>query len=289
MPETLELRVKDKSRLVVELQQLLLAKGGIIKVDGIFGDRTFKAVMKFQSQNSLPVDGIVGPITWKALIKAEETSDVPYKTWGSAPESHIRTVDGTFSMEDSADYLNVEIEAIKAVAKVESSGSGFLSDGRPKILFEGHKFWKQLIKHKINPEEWIHNQYKDVLYRVWTRKYYLGGAKEYTRLNKAKIIHPGAAMESASWGAFQILGLHWDMLGYGSINHFVAEMQRNEGEHLKAFVLYIQKNHLSHWLGKKNWVAFANAYNGPAFRQNNYHTKMKEAYESFVLNKVEPR
>jgi len=40
----------------------------------------------------------------------------------------------------SAKSLNVEVASIKAVAEVESSGDGFLADGKPKILFEPHIF-----------------------------------------------------------------------------------------------------------------------------------------------------
>ncbi|MCC6559800.1 MAG: DUF3380 domain-containing protein, partial [Xanthomonadales bacterium] len=39
-----------------------------------------------------------------------------------------------------SERLEVSVPTLKAVAEVESAGSGFLSDGRPKILFEGHVF-----------------------------------------------------------------------------------------------------------------------------------------------------
>jgi hypothetical protein len=42
----------------------------------------------------------------------------------------------------AAKLLKCDVAAIKAVAEVESSGNGFLSDGRVKILFEGHQFYK---------------------------------------------------------------------------------------------------------------------------------------------------
>lgn len=44
-----------------------------------------------------------------------------------------------------AELLNVEPAVIKAVAEVESNGEGFFN-GKPKILFEPHIFWKQLRK-----------------------------------------------------------------------------------------------------------------------------------------------
>ena len=48
---------------------------------------------------------------------------------------------------------NLEPAAIKAVVVVESGGNGFISDGKPKLLFEGHIFWNQLIKIGIDPNK----------------------------------------------------------------------------------------------------------------------------------------
>jgi hypothetical protein len=44
--------------------------------------------------------------------------------------------------EQAAALLKCDVAAIKAVAEVESSSNGFLSDGRVKILFEGHQNFK---------------------------------------------------------------------------------------------------------------------------------------------------
>ena len=37
------------------------------KVDGVYGSRTFNAVIQFQRKQGLSVDGEVGPLTWRAL------------------------------------------------------------------------------------------------------------------------------------------------------------------------------------------------------------------------------
>ncbi|MGB9781227.1 peptidoglycan-binding domain-containing protein [Caldanaerobacter sp.] len=53
---------------VLELQMILQSLGyDSGPIDGIFGPRTKKAVMKFQRDNGLKVDGIVGPETMKAI------------------------------------------------------------------------------------------------------------------------------------------------------------------------------------------------------------------------------
>lgn len=62
------IRRGDIGQDVRRLQEVL-RKLGVkeIVVDGIFGQRTEQAVVKFQKQNRLTADGIVGPHTWAAL------------------------------------------------------------------------------------------------------------------------------------------------------------------------------------------------------------------------------
>ena len=49
------------------LQQLLVANGYAVRVDGIFGALTETAVKAFQNQQNLATDGVVGQRTWGAL------------------------------------------------------------------------------------------------------------------------------------------------------------------------------------------------------------------------------
>ena len=56
------LKVGSTGELVRILQELLE-----IEVDGIYGNKTWKAVKQFQQKCKLKQDGIVGPLTWKAL------------------------------------------------------------------------------------------------------------------------------------------------------------------------------------------------------------------------------
>jgi hypothetical protein len=56
-----------RSELVRMLQQLLVAHGEKITVDGYFARETEKAVRAFQTSNGLDSDGFVGPMTWAKL------------------------------------------------------------------------------------------------------------------------------------------------------------------------------------------------------------------------------
>lgn len=181
----------------------------------------------------------------------------------------------------AAESLKVEVAVIKAVAEVEAPRGGFIpGTDRPRILFEGHKFWKRLEAHGIDPELYEDGN-EDVLYQSWTRKHYKGGMGEYDRLEKASKIHLPAALESASWGKFQVMGYHWKALGYESIQDFVSKMYEGEGAHLDAFIKYIHRNGLDLELRLHDWAGFALRYNGEGYAENQYDTKMKAAYERF--------
>ncbi|TRV78526.1 hypothetical protein FKN01_12550 [Streptomyces sp. 130] len=51
------------------LQYLLKEEGYELEADGIFGDRTYRAVVDFQRANHLPADGKVGRRTWPVLVR----------------------------------------------------------------------------------------------------------------------------------------------------------------------------------------------------------------------------
>ncbi|MBU0655348.1 MAG: N-acetylmuramidase family protein, partial [Gammaproteobacteria bacterium] len=252
--------------------------GYTVTIDGNFGDKTEAAVKQFQLDNKLVADGIVGEKTWQVLLLKSNTYLPDTTSRFLCEQDLIR----------AADKLGIEVAAIKAVNKVESRGSGFLREF-PVILFERHIFWKRLQAYNVDPVPLAAGN-EDILGSKWDSQYYQGGIKEIGRLERAKAIHPQAAMESASWGAFQIMGYHWKKLAYTSIEEFVERMMRNEAEHLEAFCRYItlfkcvdslrlSKGHTE--LTLDNFRIFANAFNGPGYEKNAYHIKMHKAYLKF--------
>ena len=259
---------------VLLLQELLSAAGFELAVDGKFGPQTDRMVRRFQTEHDLVVDGIVGPKTWQKLMSV--TSD------------HLEKKTDRFLSEDDlralADQLGLELALVKAVNEVESGGHGFIGD-KPVILFEGHILWNQLKKHGLRPEDHIAGN-EMILFPRWTRDFYLGGLREYDRLETAKRIHPTAALESCSWGLFQIMGNNWEWLDYSSVEDFVRRMHLSEGEHIDAFGRFISKKKfkgvpLVDHLRNRDWAAFAEGYNGRGFRQNKYDTKLKRAFRKY--------
>lgn len=177
-----------------------------------------------------------------------------------------------------ASLLGVETAVVKAVAEVESGGKGgFLSDGRPVMLFEGHIFWRQLRCWGILPEIHVSGN-EDILYPKWTRRHYRGGVAEYTRLERAVRIHEEAALSAASWGMFQIMGFHARLCGYASAGAFVEAMYVSETLQLEAFARFILACRLIPFLRGHDWAAFARAYNGPDYALNRYDSRLAAAY-----------
>ncbi|AJE99640.1 N-acetylmuramidase family protein [Pandoraea apista] len=175
--------------------------------------------------------------------------------------------------------LSVPVAAVKAVTEVESRGSGFYDDGRPVILFERHIMYRRL-KDAIGPQmtESYAKSHPGVVNA--TPGGYRGGVAECDRLDEAAKIHRACALESASWGLFQIMGFHWQLLGYGSVQEFINAMYRDEAAQLDAFVRFVKANPAI-WsaLKAQDWAKFAKNYNGPNYAANKYDTKMAAAFE----------
>lgn len=239
-----------------------------VTVDGIFGPGLCNKVIEYQKTNSLDPDGIVGYNTWKSLFL-----DLRGSSSGSITESDYKTC---------ALLLDCEVASIKAVKKVETAGNtGFLDNGKPTILFEGHVFWSELKKKGINPSALQKGNY-DILYPTWTKKYYKGGIEEWTRLERARRISRDAANSSASWGLFQIMGNNYKSCGSSSIDDFVDNMSKGSFMQLLMFCNFIHNNtNLLKALQQKDWATFARIYNGSGYKQNKYDIKLKQAYNVY--------
>lgn len=181
----------------------------------------------------------------------------------------------------AACILGCEMAAIKAVAEVESSGNGFNADGTPKILFEPHIFWRELVKAGINPGNHLAGN-EDILYQKQGSKPYGKYSAQHNRLAKAKKINEPCALKSASWGKFQIMGFNWELCDFLNLSDFINAMYLSEDEHLLAFVNFVKNNGLSDELQRKDWAAFARGYNGPSYKINKYDTKLADAYKKFL-------
>lgn len=248
-----------------------------VSIDGVFGPTTAAAIDYFQGRFlGLKPTGLVAPSESTAL----KLSQTPMGCW--APKDMLQLPSkGTGSALRATDFaraagaLNVDLAVVKAVASVESRGSGFDSAGRPVILYEPHLF-SRLTDRKYD------DAFPSLSSRKWNKALYNQGGTSYEKLEVASALDRPAALQACSWGAFQILGMNYKLCGFGSVNAMVEAMFKNEGEHLLAFVRFVQSRRLDHLLRKKDWQAFANAYNGPLYKQNQYDEKLEKAYKSYA-------
>lgn len=270
MTTPITLRHGSKGQAVQQLQWALNAAGAKLVPDGDFGDATEKAVRAYQFKMGLVADGIAGPKTHAALAGADCSKLLQ--------NSHLVA---------AAKRLGVELAVIYAVNEVESAGAGFLANGKPKVLFERHVMHARLSLVRNEGDDsaalLAHADQLATTYPALVNRKpggYAGGAAEHVRLAQARLIDALAADESASWGAFQIMGYHAQRLGYASVAEFVELMHRSEADQFEAFVRFIEKDAALHKaLKAKKWAEFARRYNGPAYARNLYDVKLERAYQ----------
>lgn len=173
--------------------------------------------------------------------------------------------------------------AMKAVAKVESGGSGWDRSGLLACLYERHYLWRRIR---------ITSAWPDVLNAFLSSP--TGGGytvdadgdgvnDSWEKLADATgLFGLNVAFECASFGRFQIMGAHWKALGYPSVAEFVWGMSRSETAHYEAFARYIVVNGLTDALNAvdgdpKNCLAFARGYNGKG--QKGYDQRIAAAWK----------
>lgn len=173
----------------------------------------------------------------------------------------------------AAATLNCSVAAIKAVCEVEAPRGGFLPSDEIAILFERHQFSKRTgrkfdISHPLisNPKA---GGYK-------------GGQAEHTRLAEAVALDRNAALESTSWGKFQIMGFNYAPAGFADLQSFINAMSQGEPEHLTAFVAFIQHEGMAVFLRNAKWADFARRYNGANYAINSYDVKLAAAHSNFM-------
>ena len=174
-------------------------------------------------------------------------------------------------VERQAAQMSCEAAAIMAVAEVESASSGFLPDGRPAILFEA--LWFHTFTNGA-----FDAAHPSISSPVWDRSLYRGGAGEYGRLAESQQLDSTAALKSASWGAFQIMGFNYTACGYPTVEQFVTAMRGDIENHLAAFDAFVRSNGpMLVALRQKDWTTFARLYNGPGAVAQ-YATKISATY-----------
>jgi hypothetical protein len=199
---------------------------------------------------------------------------VPIMTIASTSPESKKLSDYDYTV--ASKKLNCEIASIKAIVAVESSGNGFLANGKPILRFEAHKFSKY-SGGKFNTSNPTISTPSMVVRKS------KGPEEEYGFYEQAKALDEASAMKSCSWGMFQIMGFNYALCGYSSVQPFVTDMHHSEGKQLLAFVGFVLSNgKLSNALKSKNWAQLAEGYNGKEYKKFNYDTRLADAYTKFA-------
>ncbi|REE92644.1 N-acetylmuramidase domain-containing protein [Cupriavidus plantarum] len=258
------LRRGDIGAAVRELQRLLRVRGAKLEQTAAFDADTYSAVWAAQTRYGLVVDGIAGPKTMLAL-----------QLDGKHP-NHL----GAADLARAAQQLGVRLAAVRALNEVESNGAGFLTDERPKILFERHIMYRQLHAAGMDAAG-LAGRYPNIVNPKAGG--YLGGTGEHMRLAQAADIDLTCAVESSSWGSFQIMGFHWKRLGYASALEYADTMRLGEAQQLDAFVRFIATDAaLLKALKALKWSTVAEIYNGEDYKTHLYDVRLARAFERYA-------
>ncbi len=186
---------------------------------------------------------------------------------------------GPSDIGGEARALQCTAAIIHAFSDLESGGaSGFLSDGRPKILAEARSF-----------HLFTHGEYDaadpNISSPVWDRSLYgAGGAHQWDRFLRMYALDPTAALQSCSIGKFQVMGSNFRMVGFASPEDMWAAFCDSERAHLDAFAAFIRAAGLQPALqaDPPEFVRLAVGYNGPGERANGYDQKLEVTFDHYA-------
>ena len=193
-------------------------------------------------------------------------------------------------LKEKATELGIKPSALAAVLKVESSGRGFGGDGRQIVRFENHIFrgqwgvknadkFEKHFKHDAK-ERWKGHQWRKADDGEW-QTFHGNQAKEWEVLTFARSLDENAALQSASYGAGQIMGFNHKTVGYDSADAMVKAFDKGIAPQFDAILAFI-KSHPNCMKGLKadDYVVFARCYNG-AGKEQEYGARIKEAADTY--------
>lgn len=167
--------------------------------------------------------------------------------------------------------IGVGEDELHAFMDVEAAGSGFDANGRVKMLFEPHVFYREL-----GPGKKRERAVKEgIAYASWKPGKY--PADSYPRLKAAMQIDETAALRSASWGLGQVMGFNCALVGYDTPQAMVRAFAADEENQLRAVVAFLKRKGLASALKAHNWAKIEKVYNGGGFK-GTYAARMQAAF-----------
>ena len=184
----------------------------------------------------------------------------------------------------------IDVACIVAVLCVESSGQGFDANNQNRMIirFENHKFWRYWGKK--NPDTyrqyfeyradkvWLGHKWRANPGASW-QKFHGKQEKEWQVLQFAQTLDSDAAKLSISMGAPQIMGFHYERLGFESVSEMFHQFNAKIDAQIQGLFDFFSPSMLRN-LRNEDFVSFAGAYNGSG-QKNKYGKWIDDHFRAF--------
>lgn len=183
-------------------------------------------------------------------------------------------------IESIAKDLRTSPESVYAVIQVESNGSFTWGNGKIPILLERHWVFRLAVrKFGTQKARLLAGRYPDICNP--RRGGYGRMRNQYQRLAKAiKKIDSEIAHQATSFGGFQIMGFNHSLCGYESAVEMSDAFHKSPDNQMNGFMNFLKsykRGKCLRAMREKNWDSFAYHYNGSAYRENRYDSKLRTA------------
>ncbi|WP_133468121.1 N-acetylmuramidase domain-containing protein [Paraglaciecola marina] len=193
-------------------------------------------------------------------------------------------------LESLSAKKELDVACALAVLCVESSGKGFEQNNSDRMIirFENHKFWTYWGKY--NPQQyrqhfrysnnkvWQGHEWRRDLTGEWV-SFHGRQASEWQVFEFARQLDENAAMLSISMGAPQIMGFHYERIGYQSVVEMFDAFSRNIQGQVNGLFDFFSTRMLG-YLRDLSFEEFAGMYNGSGQKQV-YGQKIQQHYAAF--------
>ena len=232
-----------------------------------------------------------------APTEEESEKDVitPKFKYPISGSSHRRNAARTWNnygglLESLSKQYGIDVACAVAVLCVESSGKGFEQNNRGSMIirFENHKFWKYWGKSHAAD---FRDHFKYSSGKVWTghkwrrsssqswQTFHGNQGKEWEVFEFAKSLNADAAMQSISMGAPQIMGFHFERIGYQSVEEMFNDFSNDITAHINGLFAFFSESMVKK-LRRLDFEGFAAGYNGSGQKEK-YGKWIRSHYKAF--------
>ena len=164
---------------------------------------------------------------------------------------------------------------LKAIIAVESGGVGF-SRITGKIIIQFEPSW---FKRKY--EDW--KKFSEGY--TWLNNGVGNQDIEWKAFNSAFAIDADAAMQATSIGMMQVMGFHYQLLGFKTVGEMWDYAKESEANQVELAIRFIKANpKLDKAVKNKDCLTIAFYYNGSGYKKYNYDARLLKELKYYQLS-----